>query len=253
MLLLALLNLALADDGDPVVGEISYEGGNSATAANYVKGKPVTITHASGNVSVRCMDTDKLSARLQYVVFGTQEGPMESMGKGIGLAVWGDANGGGAKTRVPSKPSGVSRAEVTLTVNVPMGTSAVTVSESGPGWVQVIDCDGNVKVTGGGGGVYVSGRLTGATVNASGGDVKVVQNEDSVYKNTVTVNAPAGNAILELAPAQGGKLMAKGSEVAVNQTVMGTTTDTLVQGDLGVAGPTINVSAKGKVEIKANR
>lgn len=253
MLLLALAHFALAEDGDPVVGEITYEGGNSASAANYVRGKPLTITHSSGNLAIRCMDTDKLSARLQYTVYGTQEGPMETMGKGIGLAVWGDSAGGGAKSRVPSKPSGVSRAEVSLTVNVPSGTTAITVSQTGPGWVQVLDCDGNVKITAGAGGAYLSGHLSGATVTATGGDVKVVQSDDAVFKNTTTISAPGGNAVVEFAPAQGGKLTAKGAEVAVNQTVMGTQTETLVQGDLGVAGPAITVSAKGKAEVKQNR
>lgn len=252
MLLLALAHLALADDGE-LVGELTYEGGNSATAANYVRGKPVTITHSSGNLSVRCMDTDKLSARLAYIVYGTSEGPMETMGKGIGLAVWGDATGGGAKTKVPSKPSGVSKAEVTLTVNVPMGTTAVTISETGPGWVQVVDCDGNVKVTAGAGGAYVSGQLTGATVTATGGDVKVVQNGDAVFKNTTAVSAPAGNVELQLAPAQGGKITVKATEVTVSQTVMGTNTSDLVQGDLGVAGPTITVTGKGTAKVISNR
>ena len=253
MLLLALAHLALADDGDPIVGEITYEGGNSATAANYVRGKPVTITHSSGNLTVRCMDTDKLSARLQYTVYGSQEGAMQTMGNGIGLAVWGDSASGGVKTRVPSKPSGVRTAEVTLTVNVPKGANSVTVAETGPGWVQVTDCDGLVKVSAGAGGAYASGHFIGATVTASGGDVKVVQLDDSVFKNTTTISAPGGNATVELAPAQGGKLTAKGAEVAVNQTVMGTTTDTLIQGDLGVPGPAITIAAKAKAEVKQNR
>ncbi len=253
MLLLALAHFALADDGDSIVGEITYEGGNSATAANYVRGKPVTITHASGNLTVRCMDTDKLSARLQYTVFGSSEGPMQTMGNGIGLAVWGDSTSGGAKTRIPSKPSGVRQADVTLTVNVPKGASAVTVSETGPGWVQVTDCDGIVKITAGAGGAYASGHFTAATVTATGGDVKVVQLDDAVFKSTTTVSAPGGNATVEFAPAQGGKLTVKGAEVAVNQTIMGTNTDTLIQGDLGVAGPAITVSAKGKAEVKQNR
>jgi len=252
MLILALAHFATADEGD-LVGELTYEGGNSATAANYVRGKPVSITHSSGNLSVRCMDTDKLSARLAYIVYGTSEGPMESMGKGIGLAVWGDSTGGGAKTKVPSKPSGVSKADVTLTVNVPMGTTAVSITETGPGWVQVIDCDGNVKVTAGAGGAYVSGQLTGATVTAIGGDVKVVQNGDSVFKNTTTISAPAGNVEVQLAPAQGGKLTAKAAEVTVSQTVMGTNTSDLVQGDLGVAGPAITVTGKGTAKVIPNR
>lgn len=247
MLLPLLLSIALAQD------EMTYEGGNSATAANYVRGKPVTITHAGGNLQVRCMDTEKLSARLQYTVYGTQEGPMESMGKGIGLAVWGDSTGGGARTRVPSKPSGVSRADVQLTVNIPAPTTAVTVTQTGDGWVQMVGCDGTVKVTAGKGGAYVSGHLKGATVTATGGDVKVVQEEDAVFTATTTVSAPAGAAELQIAPAQGGKITVKAEEVTVSQTVMGTNLPNLVQGDLGLAGPAITVTGKSKATLAPNR
>ncbi|MFZ5479859.1 MAG: hypothetical protein ACOZNI_24050 [Myxococcota bacterium] len=229
--------------------EMTYEGQNSGSAANYVAGKPVAVTHSGGNVSVRCFDTDTLSARLQYVVTGTAEGPMQAAGNGVGLAVWGDANGGGVKTRTPSKQSGVSDVDVTLTVNIPRGTSAVTVTQTGRGWVQVLDCSGNVKVSAGAGGAYASGTLTSATVSASGGDVKVDVDANTVLKGTTTVSAPGGNATLILAPAQGGKLTAKGEEVSVQQTVMGTNTGTLVQGDMGVAGPAITVSAKKRAEV----
>jgi hypothetical protein len=251
-LLLAAATSAFA--GDDLSGaEISYEGGYSATAANYVKGKPVSVSHTGGNVSVRCLETDKLSARLQYVVYGSQEGPMESMGKGIAMSVTGDSTAGRVSVRVPSKPSGVAKAEVTLTVNVPRPTTAVTVSQTGGGWVQVIDCDGNVKVTAGGGGAFASGHLTGATVTAAGGDVKVVQNDDAVFKLPATVTAPGGNATLLIASAQGGKLLVKGTEVAVAQTVMGTNASDIVQGDLGLAGPQITVTAKAKAQVSPNK
>lgn len=252
LLLLATLLPALA--GDELTGnEMSYEGALSGTAAAYVRSKPVSISHAGGNLSVRCMDTEKLSARVQYVIYGTQEGPMESMGKGVGLAVTGDSAGGRVSLRLPSKPSGVAKAEVTMTVNIPAPTTALTISQTGPGWVQVIDCDGTVKVTAGAGGAYVSGKLAGATVTATGGDVKVVQNEDAVFKATTTVSAPAGAATLLIANAQGGKLTAKGAEVAVSQTVIGTNASDLVQGDLGLAGPAITVTAKGRVEVSPNK
>jgi hypothetical protein len=252
MLSLFAFSLAFAQDdvdlSDPG-SNLSYEGHLSGTGAAYAKGKPVTITHTSGNLSVHCMETDTISGRLGYTVYGSAEGPMESYGKSIGLAVWGDANGGGAKTRIGSKPSGVSYADVTLTVNVPKGTTAVTVSHSGRGWVQVDGCSGNVKVTAGAGGAYVGGPITGFTVSASGGDVKVVSDADTVLKNASTASAPAGKVTVVLASAQGGKLTAKGEEVAVAQTVMGTNTPTLVSGDMGIAGPTITLSAKGRVEV----
>jgi hypothetical protein len=263
MILLLALQSALAQDDaglsltpssdidltDPSLAALTYEGGLSGNAPNYGKGKPVVITHASGNVSVRCINVDALSGRLQYTVFGSQEGPMESYGKGIGLAVWGDSNGGGAKSRIPSKPSGVARAQVDLVVNIPKGTSSLTVSQTGSGWVQVNDCGGNVKVTAGSGGAYVSGALTGFNVTATGGDVKIEPTSDTVLKSTSSASAPGGNLTVVLPSAQGGKLSAKGSEVAVQQTVMGTNTPTLVQGDMGLAGPTISLSAKSRVEV----
>lgn len=234
-------------------GEITYEGGNSSNAAGYVKGKPVSITHSSGNLSVRCMDTEALSARMQYVVTGSTEGPMETAGKGIGMSAYGDSNGGRVSTRVPSKPSGVSSIDVTLTVNIPKAPLALTITETGSGWVQVQDCDGTVKVSAGAGGAFVSGALKGATVTASGGDVKVVQSGDAVFTATTSVSAPNGNATVLIGTAQGGKLTAKGAEVAVGPTVMGTNDATLVSGDLGLPGPTITVSAKQRAEVSANR
>ncbi len=243
-LALFLSPLAFAADG-----ESTYEGSLSSSAANYVLGKPVSITHSSGNLAVRCMDTESLTARVQYVVTGTAETAMETAGKGVGIAAYGDSNGGKVSTRVPSKGTGVSSVEITLTVNIPRAPITLTVTESGSGWVQVQDCDGTVKVSAGGGGAFVSGELKGATVTASGSDVKVVQNNGAVFTATTSVSAPGGNATLILGTAQGGKLTAKGEEVAVGPTVMGTNTATLVSGDMGLAGPSITVSAKVRAEV----
>lgn len=228
--------------------EMTYEGQNSASAAKYVPGKPVAVSHSGGNIAVRCFDTDTLSARLQYVVTGTAEDPMKATGTGVGLAVWGDANGGGVKTRTPSRPAGVSGLDVTLTVNIPKGVSALTVSQTGSGWVQVLECTGAVKVVAGGGGAFASGAMTSATVSAAGGDVKVEVDPAGLLKGTTTVSSP-GNASVILPSAQGGKLTVKGEEVTVQQTVMGTNTGTLVQGDLGIAGPAITVSARKRAEV----
>lgn len=253
MLTFLLLSAALA--GDELSGnEITYEGSLSQSAAGYVQGKPVTISHSGGNISVRCMDTPGMSARLPYTIYGTSEGPMQSMGNGIGLSAYGDSKGGSVKTRVPSKPSGVSRAEMPLTVNIPAPTTSLTVTQTGSGWVQVIDCDGAVKVTAGSGGAYVSGKLTSAVVTATGGDVKVVQNEDAVFSGTTSITASNGNATVQFASAQGGKLTASATEITSSVTVVGTNSSSLIQGDLGVAGPNITISApKGKLAIEPNK
>ena len=247
------LSLTLASEIDlsgPGDAALSYEGGLAGNAPGYVRGKPLTITHASGNVAVRCMEVEALSGRLQYTVFGSSEGPMEAFGKGIGSAVWGDSKGGGAKTRVPSKTSGVARAQIDLTVNVPKGTTSLTVSQTGSGWVQVLGCSGNVKVTGGTGGVYVGGPLAAFTVSAAGGDVKVVVEGDGVLTGTSTATSP-GNLTVVLPSAQGGKLAVKGDEVAVQQVVMGTNTPTLVSGEMGVSGPSITLSATKRAEVNS--
>lgn len=243
-------SIDLSEGGDD--GALTYSGSQNARAANYKVGAPVTITHSSGNLAVRCVDTDRFSANLQYTVYGSAEGPMEATGNGVGLAAWGDSKGGGVKTRIPSKVSGVSRVDVELTVSVPRGTSSLAVSHSGAGWVQVLDCTGKVSVTSGRGGLYASGALASITANAGGGDAKVVVNADAVLTGTSSVSAPAGNATLQVSTAQGGKLTAKGATVNVTTMVMGTNTPTLVQGTMGVNGPAITVSAKGSVEVSTS-
>jgi hypothetical protein len=263
MLLFALLSpIARADDegggisidpdsidlSEPGKEEITYDGGISQTDPSYVKGKPVTVSHSGGNVEVRCMDTDKLSTRMQYTVYGTAEGPMEAVGKGMGLKV----GYGSVASRVPGKTSGVSRVDAMLTVNIPMGASAITVTHSGEGWARVIDCGGALKMSSGKAGLYASGSFTGVTATASGGDLKVVMDKDAVLKSTSALSAPGGNAVLQISGSQGGKLTVKGDEVSVAQTVMGTNTPTLVSGDMGVAGPSISVSAKNRAEVSSN-
>jgi hypothetical protein len=251
MLILALP--AFAQDDEPGLAEISYNGSMRGNAPNYVKGKPVSVSHSGGNIQVRCMNVDKLSAVVQYTVYGTQEGPMESMGNGYGVAVYGDSKVGSVKTRVPSKPSGVTRAEADLTVNIPAGIAGLTVTQSGKGWVQVLGCSGIVKIGAGAGGAYAEGAWTGGAITAAGGDVKLELSKDAILKSATSVSAPGGNATLLISPAQGGTLKAAGAEVAVSQTVMGTNSATLVQGSMGVAGPAISVTApRGKAEVVNN-
>ncbi len=245
------LSLALATETEGTVGDISYEGGLSETAASYVATRPVSVSHSGGNISIRCMETEKLSARLPYTVYGTAEAPMEAFGTGIGLSVGGDSKSGWVKTRVPSKTSGVSSYEAPLTVNIPKGTTGLTVTQSGTGWVQVTGCSGALKVSGGAGGVYADGAYTSAAVSASNGDVKLVQDSGAVLTGTTSVSAPGGAARLVLATSQGGKLTAKAAEVTVQQTVMGTNSGTLVQGDMGLAGPSISVSGKTVAEVSS--
>ena len=229
--------------------EVSYEGRLSSAAPGYAKGKPVAITHTGGTIAIRCMDTEGITARLGYTIYGTNKTNMENFGKGIGLSSWGDANGGGVKTRVPSKGSGVSRADIPLTVNLPQDAK-ITVT-GGAGWVQIIDCNGTVKSTNGDGGAYVSGTYTNVVVSASKGDVKVELTDASALTGTNSVSAAGGNAVLRLPLSYGGKFTAKGTNVSVFHTVMGTNSASLVQGTIGAGTASVTVSAKDNVEVTA--
>lgn len=253
-LLPLLLSFATASEIEgSVVGDITYEGGLDETSTRYVKGKPVSIKHSGGNVIVRCIDTEKLSARLPYVVTGSDGGALESTGNSIRLGANDDGKGGGVvSTQVPSKRSGVSSIDVPLTVNVPTGASAISVSQSGSGWVQVQGCSGSLKVSAGSGGAYASGQYTAVSISASGGDVKLVMEGGAVLTGSTSVSAGGGAARVVLATAQGGKLSAKGAEVTVQQTLLGgSVTDTSASGSLSLDGPSISVSAKGAVEVSA--
>ncbi len=252
-LLLLVHSLAVAGEIEgSVVGDITYEGGLDETATRYVKGKPVSIKHSGGNVVVRCIDTEKLSARLPYVVTGSDNGALESTGNSIRLQAVDDGKGGGVVgTQIPSKRSGVSSIDVPLTVNIPVGASAISVSQSGSGWVQVQGCGGAVKISAGSGGAYASGQYTSASISAAGGDVKLVQEGGATLTGSTSITS-AGAARVVLSTAQGGKLVAKGAQVAVQQAVLGgSQSETSVSGDFGVGGPTISISAKGNVEVSA--
>lgn len=229
--------------------EVTYEGRLSSAAPNFVSGKPVTITHTGGTIAVRCMDAPGITARLGYTIYGTNKTSMENYGKGVGLTSWGDGNGGGVKTRVPSKGSGINRVDMPLTVNLPLEAKVTVVG--GAGWVQVIDCKGTVKSSNGDGGAYVSGTYSNVNVSSSRGDVKVELTDASVLTGASALNAPGGSAVLRLPLSYNGKFMAKGGDVSVFHTVMGTNTGNLVQGTIGTGTASVSISAKEKVEVSA--
>ena len=82
--------------------------------------------------------------------------------------------------------------------------------------------------------------------SATGGDVKV--EAEAPLTATSTASSP-NNLTVSLQRGQGGKFTAKGAEVSVQQTVLGTNEATIVSGDLGLPGPAISLSAKNRVEV----
>lgn len=237
---------ALAADGE----EISYDGNFSSDAPTYKKGAPVTISHSGGNISVNCVDTEGLSARIQYAVRGTSQPAMQAFGDGVGMAVFGDSKSGSVKTKVPSRGTGVNSADVVLRVQIPSGTSALTVSQTGAGYVEVFNCAGALKISAGTGGAYASGKYTSVNATASGGNVTIEQDKDTPWTGTSTISAPAGSATVTFASAQMGKLNATAAEVSVQPLVMGTNAASVVTGDIGTGGPSITIKAKDRVDVK---
>jgi len=229
---------------------MTYEGSLDQQGLQYVAGKPVSITHTGGNIRVRCADREGITARVAYSIRGTNKENMERYGKGIGLSVYGGASNGKVTTRMLAKPSGIDNADVELTVNLPK-KAAINVA-GGYGWVQVVGCEGTVKVSNRSGGAYVEGTYTSFSVGSNSGDVKVDLSDDSRLVGASGISAPGGDATLMLPLSYGGKINAKGSNVRVTHTVSGTNTDTLVQGTIGTGTASVTVSAKGDVTVQGS-
>lgn len=252
LLLSFSVSTALAQDGEPHVGDLNYGGTLSEEATGYSVGKSVSISHSGGNIIVNCSDTRTLSARMPYSLTGAGEGALESFGKGIGLKASGDGKGGGVvSTMMPKKTSGVSTVDAPLTVNVPNGASSISVSQSGSGWVSVRNCSGALKVTSGAGGLAASGAFTAVNLNATGANAEVEIADGAVLTGTSSVSAPKGKVSLKVATAQGGKISAKAAEVSVQQMVSGTNDPGYVSGTFGIGGPSITLSAGERVDVTA--
>lgn len=246
LLWMLALSPAFAGDGE----ELNFDGGFTADAPGYKKGAPVTISHSGGNISIRCMDTDGISARIKYNVRGTSQPAMQAFSDGVGMSVGGDSKSGWVKTKVPSRGAGVNSVDMTLTISIPAGTSALTVSQTGVGWVEVLNCSGALKMTGGNGGAYASGKYTSVNASASGGNVTIEQDKDTPWTGASAIASPAGGIVLTMASGQMGKFSAASAEVSVAPLVMGTNSATLVSGDMGTGGPTIKLTAKDRIEVK---
>ncbi|MCB9758935.1 MAG: DUF4097 family beta strand repeat protein [Alphaproteobacteria bacterium] len=227
----------------------TYTGGLTERKNDLGDNVPVTVTHYGGNITVRCTEGDQISARIDFSVEGTDRDRLKAYGDGIGLAVWGDANGAGAKTRMPSKSSAIQRADVPLMVSAPPGTRLTV--QGRDGWVQITNCTGALKASSTAGGVFAEGRYDSFQVTSQDGDVKVELTGNSVINASSAATSTKGKVELILPDDANVKLAATGAEVRVEHLVSGTNTDTNVSGNIGNGGPSVRLSApKGEVKVK---
>jgi len=237
------------DIGDDIGGPeaMTYTGGLTEKAPGYVAGKPVTINHSGGNVSVRCQDAEGISAQLKYSLEGHDGPALENMGRGIGLRAWGDSNGGGIQSTVPWKPASIADAEVPLIVTLPRQAD-VNVTNRG-GWIEVLNCDGKVTANTDQGGVFASGVITGFNASSSTGDITIKGKDGSEIKSNSSAVASTGDVKVNLPLTISGQLSATGARVNVYHTVDGNVSESSVAGAIGSGGPAIRLQAKGDVEM----
>jgi len=237
----------LGDDTKGAEQSMSYEGQVGQDAANYKPGTPVYITHTKGNISVRCTDSPGIQARINFTIEGTKESAMQSLGDRIGIRTYASNSQGSVKTSVPGKWSGIDDITVPLTVNLPR-EARVNVTGGG-GWVQIVGCTGTVKATTRGGGIYVDGILSSFDLSTNKGDIEIELDSTAELTSTSRATATAGGVTLRMPITQKGNLNARGEEITVDHLVNGTNTATRVQGTLSDSGPSITISASGKVAI----
>jgi hypothetical protein len=237
----------LGDDTKGGEQSMSYEGQVGQDADNYVPGTPVYITHTKGNISVRCTDSPGIQARVNFTVDGTKEDAMQRLGDSIGIRTYASNSQGKVSTSVPGKYSGIDAIHTPLTVNLPR-EAKVNVTGGG-GWVQVVGCTGSVKATTRGGGIYVDGVLSSFDLSTNEGDIEIELDKTAEITATSRATATAGAVLLRMPITQKGNLSARGSEITVDHLVNGTNTPTHVQGTLSDSGPSISITASGKVTI----
>ena len=227
---------------------LTYSGSYSQTSEKLTETPKIRITHPGGTISVRCRDVETMTARIDYKVEGTEEGPMQSYGNGIRLSATGAAGVGRVNVVVPSRPSAVKTSAIGLVVNVPRNTTVDV--DSSRDWVQVTGCGGTVVARAGANGAWVGGALQKFQVAAAAGDVTVELAEGHSFSEASAVTATKGAVKLTVATAQGADVNARGSSVTASLAVLGTTnTDTALIGQMGSGGPALKIVASGAVTI----
>lgn len=233
--------------GESAASMMTYSGGHTERSEKLDDNAAVTITHYGGTINVRCTDSEEISARVDFIIEGTKEPPMQAVGDGIRLQAQGKGTWGKVSTVVPGSRSGVESITVPLVVSIPEKTRVTVTGRKG--WVSVSNCEGTVKASNASGDISVSGTLSQFSVRAPDGDVKVELEEASSITKSSAITASKGSASLVLPLTVDVKLQATGGSVSVLHTVEGNNTGTNVSGNIGNGGPLVKVYAKQAVEI----
>jgi hypothetical protein len=229
--------------------EITYEGSASQAAPTYKSGTVVTITHTSGPIVVRCGDQPGLQARLQYTVYGSDQGKLQKFGDGFGIATTASTTAATVKTRVPPKVPGVASYTATLTVNLPFKASvSITGAQDN---VKISNCTGTVKAATAKNGVYATGSFSAFNVSSAKGNVQVESANDAQLKSASSAVATNGDVLVRIPLATKATVTITGSSVNVAHLVTGANSPVRVQGTMNNGGPTLTITGKGKVEVTA--
>ena len=241
------LDLDFDFDNSPEL--IDYEGSYSQTTEKMNPNPRLSIIHPGGTISVRCTDTEVVSARISYKIEGTEQDPMKKYGDGIRMAAWGGGANGGVKVVVPYKPSAVKTVSIELTVNVPR--AAVLSVNASRDWVSISGCTGFVTAKAGANGAYVAGDMPGFQIAAATGDV-TVKSESSELKRASNITASKGKVDLEIPAEIGLRLDARGSSVSITDALVdGVTSEGSAVGNMGAGGTALVIRAGGEVVIHA--
>ncbi|HJN75790.1 MAG TPA: DUF4097 family beta strand repeat-containing protein [Myxococcota bacterium] len=233
--------------GETAASTMTYSGGHTERSEKLDDNAAVTITHYGGPITVRCTDTEEVNARIDFVIEGTKEAPMQAVGDGIRLQAQGKGTWGKVSTIVPGSRSGVESITVPLVVSLPKQTRITVTARKG--WISVSNCNGTVKAANTSGDIMVSGSYSQFNVRAPDGDVKVDLSADSSVTKSSGITASKGGATLVLPLSADVRLQATGGSVSVLHTVEGTNSGTNVSGNIGNGGPLLKVYGKEMVEI----
>jgi len=226
---------------------MTYSGGHTERSEALDENAAVTITHYGGTITVRCTDTAEINARVDFIVEGTKEAPMQAVGDGIRLQAQGKGTWGKVSTIVPGSRSGIESITVPLVVSLPKKTRVTVTGRKG--WISVSSCEGTIKAANTEGDISITGTYSQFDVRAPKGDVKLQLAEESSIAKTSGVNAARGSAAVTIPLTVDIRLQATGGSVTVLHTVEGTNSGTNVSGTIGDGGPLVKVYAKESVEI----